>query len=321
MISEKIKKTNKKSNENNDIMERVGKYNLMDELSRSSGGLTIEQPADGDAAEAAKQIRKLLNLTCLHTMVATDSSPQEPSIPRTLMGVPIKIFSNHIQALLDTGAVPSLLASQLCKQLSLKPEKSKRNIKVADGSMAPTCGTVRVIPISFGAHSALFYSLVVDEMPVDMIIGIPTLEQLETIIDIGHSYMTVTIDAMDMPLSFDYEQRKPTLLPIIDETDSYALTSDDSLSFPSASSESKLEEAVIVTLRKDPHSKEKENGRRDKINILEEKLAYFSSCHRGKFIDVLRPNDLVALLLHDLSQCDTAARHNFELTDDSPITY
>lgn len=185
-----------------DIREQVVEYNLMDELACASGRLTKRQLARGEAAEATNHIRQLLNLSHLHAMITTESTPQNVVGPRRLKVVPIKIFGTHIQALLDSGAVSYLLSSQLCEPLCLKAEKSEGSITVADGSTAPPCRNLIEIPISFGGHPVSLDFFDVDEMSVDMIIGTPTLEQIEARIDMGHSYVTGTIDGLDIHLSF-----------------------------------------------------------------------------------------------------------------------
>lgn len=229
----------------------------MDELARASSGPTMRQLACGDAAEATKHIRQLLKLSRHHAMIATENTPQDVVGPRRLKDVPIKIFETHIQALLDTGAVPNLVSRQLCEQLCVKPEKSEKSIKVADGSMAPTCENLKEIPIFFGGHPISLDFLVVYETPVDMIIGSPTLEKLEARIDMGHSYVTATIDGVDVQLSFEYTNRKAKSTQASEETDSDAFISDDGFSsYYTGFSQSDDEGAFVATIRDDLHSKE-----------------------------------------------------------------
>lgn len=83
--------------------------------------------------------------------------------------------------------MPNLLPSRLCSLLSLQLEKSRKSINVADGSTSSTFGTLKGISVSFDGQAALLDILVVDEMPVDTIIGTPTLEQLKASIDMGHN--------------------------------------------------------------------------------------------------------------------------------------
>lgn len=44
--------------------------------------------------------------------------------------------------------------------------------------------------------------LVVDDKPVDVLIGSPTLEKLEARLDMGHNFVTVTIDETEVQLGF-----------------------------------------------------------------------------------------------------------------------
>lgn len=117
--------------------------------------------------------------------------------------VPIKILGINTQALLDTGSITNLFSSRLCDLLALRPKKSGKSIKVADESMDPTCGTLNALPISFGEHSFEMDCIVVDDMPVQMIIGLPTLEKLEARIDMDHNGVTVNIEGREVQLSFE----------------------------------------------------------------------------------------------------------------------
>lgn len=133
----------------------MGKYNIFVELARAPSGLSISQRTRGDAKEAARQIRNLLNLRRRHTMIATEKLLSTAQISRRLKVVSVKIFGEITQALLDMDAVPSLLCSQLSGQLNLQPEKPGRSIKVADGLIAPTCRILKSVSISFGYHTAI----------------------------------------------------------------------------------------------------------------------------------------------------------------------
>lgn len=60
-----LRKTKKgrKAQKSGDIRERVGKYNLLDKLSRASSGLTFGQLDRGDAIDATQRIRKILKVS------------------------------------------------------------------------------------------------------------------------------------------------------------------------------------------------------------------------------------------------------------------
>lgn len=53
---------------------------------------------------------------------------------------------------------------------------------------------IRGVPISFAGKSTPMDLLVVDDMPVHVFIGSPTLEKLEARLDMGKCFVTVTID-------------------------------------------------------------------------------------------------------------------------------
>lgn len=113
-----------------------------------------------NVAEGTRQIWQLLNINRSYNMNDRGYPSQDVAGPWRLENVPLKIFGAHIQALLGTGAVPSLVSVQLCKQYCLKPEKSERNIKATDGSMAPTLETLREKPIFYSTRTALIDLLI-----------------------------------------------------------------------------------------------------------------------------------------------------------------
>lgn len=107
--------------------------------------------------------------------------------------------------------MPNLLSAQVSAPPSLQPEKSGKSIKVADGSTASTCEKLKGVLVSFADHAASLHFLFIENMPVDTIIGIPNLEQLEARINMGHHYVTMTIDGVDVQLSFEHQRENEFL--------------------------------------------------------------------------------------------------------------
>lgn len=143
-----------------------------------------------------------------YLMIATEGRSKDASILRWLKVLPIKILWISKQVLFDTGATSNDLSSRLCVFLAWRPENSGKCIKVGDGSMALICGTLIALSILFAENSSVLKLLVVDDMAVDIIIGMPTLVQLEARIDMGHNAVAVTIERREVQTSFEYEKEK-----------------------------------------------------------------------------------------------------------------
>lgn len=113
---------------------------------------------------------------------------------RRLKFVTVRVYSFFAQDLLETVAVPRLMSSRLSTELKQTTEATYHNIKVADEKKSTTRGIVRNFPLSFSGKAVSLEFLVVEKIPVDIIIGSPTLESLEARLDIGHNFETVNID-------------------------------------------------------------------------------------------------------------------------------
>lgn len=113
---------------------------------------------------------------------------------------------------LNNESLQIFLSGQWPDQLCLIMEKLELCIYVADVGVIVACRTPRKKLLFFDGWSALLDVLVINEMVVAMGIGTKILEHLETHIDMGHSFVFVTIDGIVVQLSFEYQTEKLNLI-------------------------------------------------------------------------------------------------------------
>lgn len=70
------------------------------------------------------------------------------------------------------------MSTDMAALLSLVLEPASTKITVANGQKATCRGTLRTVPARFGESGIKLNFLVVDESPVDLLIGHPTMEEL-----------------------------------------------------------------------------------------------------------------------------------------------
>ena len=97
------------------------------------------------------------------------------------------------QGLLDLGPIPNLITARAEEELSLKLLSTLRRLRVADGTNGSVCESFLGVPISFDGVSVPLDFLENSGNPVDVIIGCPTLETLQSMLDLGEQHVTVTI--------------------------------------------------------------------------------------------------------------------------------
>ena len=97
----KLKKTSKKTS----LQEHVGKYNAISELANALPGLTFGQLLHGDADVAKKEVGHLFTKQGGRRRMFAGHAKMKP---RRLRLVTLKIYGTEAEALLDSGAVPSV---------------------------------------------------------------------------------------------------------------------------------------------------------------------------------------------------------------------
>lgn len=117
----------------------------------------------------------LLKFSIGHTLVAQGHTKNNSAEPRRLTLVPVRVSGTSTQSVLDTGAVPNLISSLLATEIALKLEANDRKIKVAYAKTSKRRVVVGIVPLLFVSKPASLEPLLVERIPVDIIIEIPTL--------------------------------------------------------------------------------------------------------------------------------------------------
>lgn len=143
------------------------------------------------------------------------------------------------------------------------PDASHRNIKVADGNTSATRGFIKNVPVSFAGKSTELEFLVVEEMPVDLITGSPTLGRLE--VDRKHNYVTINIDKSEVQLGFEYERtREQNFLPEVVQSEDFS-SGENYDDERTSSDDEEAQEGYVVMLRKDIGGKRPKLDKEDEI--------------------------------------------------------
>lgn len=199
----------KKKGSSKELLEYVKKCNLAAELATAPIGLTFGQLLRGDAEDARKDLKKIIR----------PISSKRPAInaatssPRRLKLVPVKVFGHKTQALFDSGAIPNLISSRLAERLGLEVVPTTKKITVADGTTSECLGAAEKVSISFEGGKTPLNFLVMADLPFDVIIGCPTMEALETCIDLGNHSIAMKLEGnvIKLPLEYGHSRFKNEL--------------------------------------------------------------------------------------------------------------
>ncbi len=183
-----------------DILSYVKKYNLSAELAAAPSGLTFGQLLRGDAEEARKDLKKILNSKSVSRINNTVSDS-----PRRLKLVSLRIHGFKVQALFDSGAIPDLISQEIAESLDMRILPTNKSITVANGTSSTCVGKVENVPVMFSKKRVELSFLVVDGLPFDIIVGCPTMESLETCIDLGKRCVSMQVDGklIELPLNLE----------------------------------------------------------------------------------------------------------------------
>lgn len=198
----------------------VQKYDLLAELAMAPSGLTFGQLLRGDADDARKELKRLVKNNARKKIIA--GPVVTPA--RRLKVVAITVQGFRTQALFDSGAVPNLISRNLADKLDLKIRPTAKRITVANGDTSSCVGSVEDVSVEFGQHKVPLAFLVMQGLPFNVIIGCPTMESLDTCIDLGNRMIKLLIEGEEVELQMDFDyQRTPAELT---GTDSEDFTSD-----------------------------------------------------------------------------------------------
>ena len=307
------------------IQESVSPYDLLQELANASIGLKVGHLLRGDAKEAEKQLRRLFNPLRPRTKgPATNAVVTDESLPRVLKLVEVQIYATDVPALLDTGAVPNLISAELVEHLNLLPKATRKTITTADGSNSSCIGRLRNVPITFGHITVHIDFYTIQNAPLGLIIGIPSLEEMRAVIDLGAQSVVIKQGDDSVRITMQPDTGKPFLHPENTESEIFTTdSSDDESASPDDSSDEDSDEEgdLIVALAKETEasSSDSEEEETDHAAVLGAKLAHLPGEISSLICALLYELGVCAWSFEDIHAANVPIRHSFELTDARPI--
>ena len=316
----------KRTSKKNAVPEHSGKYDVVSSLANAPSGSTLGQLIRGDGDEAKKEVRRLFN-----------SRPRRPvaasigTLPKRLKVAAVQVYETQMRALLDSGAIPNVMNASVGSKLSLSPKPTSTKITVANGQKTTCLGSIENVPVSFNGTVTSLNFLVAAGSQVDILIGYPTLEELQACIDLGHQSVRMVIGNKTVETNLEFDQVSPIVAS--SETDSEDFTSD----IDSFTSESSLEEEtyVVTILGDDPYNlnltlnrtieeddevdSSDSNGINEEVKILRERLAHLDNEAKSVIETALMDKSIVATSLDDLRPAEVPIKHHFELGNTIPI--
>lgn len=157
------------------------------------------------------------------------------SLTRTLNVVPMKVYGT---VLLDSGAVTSLMYLSFADGLGFCANSADRKTNIPDGTSSVLKGRLRNILVNLRSLRKQLNLLVVGEPPFDVIIRLSTLEELQTILELGNRNLPLTIGEETSFMDLDYDYKIPSLTDSGTDSDDFKSVSDIILFSPSSESES-----------------------------------------------------------------------------------
>ena len=236
-----------------------------------------------------------------------------------------------MRALLESGAIPNVMNASVASKLSLSPKPTSTKIAVANGQKTTCLGSIEDVPVSFNGTVTSLNFLVIAGSPFDILIGYPTLKELQACIDLGHQSVRIVIGNKTVKTSLEFDQVSPIVAG--SKTDSEDFTSDVE-SFASESS-SEEETYVVAILDDDPgklnltldRAMEEDdevdscdaNGISEEVKILRERLVHLDNEAQSLIQTALMDKSIAATSLDDLRPSEVPIKHLFELDNTNPI--
>lgn len=187
------------------IIDHVGKYDMLSELARAPSRMTFRQLLSRDAEEDKKVFKRMITGKRYGPLMVTEVKGQ----PRRLKLFSVRAYGTESQDLLDTGDIPNLMSDGLERRLSITPDETTRKITMEDGKSAVVLGITSVVPIVFEDQAIKLDFLVFEGVRVDLIIGYSTLERLKERLDIGQQSVSMTLNGSEIHMSYQREQKGP----------------------------------------------------------------------------------------------------------------
>ena len=98
-----------------------------------------------------------------------------------------------MRAWLNSRGIPNVRNASVASKLSLSPKPTSTKITVANGQKTTCLGSIEDVSVLFNGTVNSLNVLVVEGSPVDILIGNPTLEELQACIDLGHQSLRMVI--------------------------------------------------------------------------------------------------------------------------------
>ena len=187
------------------------------------------------------------------------------------------------------------------------------------------------MPVSFNGTVTSLNFLVVARSPVDILIGYPTLEELQACIDLGHQSVRMVIGNKNVKRTLAFDQVSPIVAG--SETDSEDFTSDaESFALESSSEEETYVVAIFgddtckLNLTLDRAMEEDDevdscdaNCISEEVKFIRERLVHLDNEAKSLIETALMDKSTVATSLDDLRPAEVPIKHHFELDNTNPI--
>ena len=198
--------SSKKKSVVQEMTKRVEQYDLVTSLAQASAGITFGQIARGDVDDVRKELQEVFSAKGKKKSVNAVGEHGNGFVPPNRhQVVRLTVHSEHVYALLDSGAIPNVMSLELARKLKLELRPSSRRIIVADGSTNACEGIVDSVPVGFGNIVKKLRFMVIKSVPFHLIIGAPTLVLMCTSIDLYHHTVKIWYSGQTETLSLEYE--------------------------------------------------------------------------------------------------------------------
>lgn len=130
---------------------------------------------------------------------------------RVLTVATLDVCGNRAESLMDYGAIPNVMSLALAERLSIKAEYTTRSITVVTGERSNVVVILRDVPARLDTFEQKMYFLVVNGALFDIMVGYPSMESMEGILDGAKRVERMTKSTKTAKLSLlpNYTESKP----------------------------------------------------------------------------------------------------------------
>lgn len=322
---QKKKRVTKKTRIN--VAEHAPKYEFLPESAKASCVLKFGQLLRGDAVEAKREMDKIFSV----------KSPLKDGVDEkhrdhgrlVIKKIIVKVYGMGARALLNSGVLPNVLSKEFVDCLGIEPDNTNRRITAVMGEKCPVVGMIKDVPIHLDKKVVNPNFLVVQGSPYDVIVGDPTMESMEGVLDLGHRVGSFVVygDKIEIPREPEYVQEDAGYKVGTDTDDFTSATSAEESEERQGSELEASEEELIPMINDgeikgavcDSTDSEPCSGGEKFESVINPGLAHLSKRQAKRITPLLKHGEVVAYSLHDLRQASVNTRHQFELSDDRPL--